>query len=78
MRRADTSTPALVESYGRQGLIEAPVYLIVVNVQDVSDKAMELYEELYEFKSLEGRDTKESLKDIYWEFVDEKLGTSSS
>ena len=78
MRRADTSTPALVESYGRQVLIEAPVYLIVVNVQDVSDKAMELYEELYEFKSLEGRDTKESLKDIYWEFVDEKLGRSSS
>ena len=43
------------------------------NLQDVSDKAWDLYEELNEFRHLEGRETSMSLRDVYWDFVDEAL-----
>ena len=47
--------------------------------QEVSDKAWELYEELNEFAGLEGRDTRVSLRDVYWEFVDARIeGDSDS
>ena len=42
-------------------------------MQDVSDRAWELYEELNQFRHLEDRGTTESLRDAYWEFVDARI-----
>ena len=47
--------------------------MILVLWQDISDKAWELYDELHEFDGLEGRDTTVSLRDVYWEFVDDRI-----
>ena len=42
-------------------------------LQDVTDKAWDLYEEFNDFRNLDGRDTSVSLRDVYWDFVDEAL-----
>ena len=42
-------------------------------MQDVTDKAWDLYEEFNDFRNLDGRDTSVSLRDVYWDFVDEAL-----
>ena len=42
-------------------------------MQDVSDRAWELYEELNQFRYLEDKGTTESLRDAYWEFVDARI-----
>ena len=47
--------------------------MILVLWQDISDKAWELYDELNEFADMEGRDTTVSLRDVYWEFVDDRI-----
>ena len=41
--------------------------------KEVADKAWELYDQLNEFDGLEGRDTTVSLRDFYWEFVDNRI-----
>ena len=39
----------------------------------MSDKAWDLYEEFNDFRNLDRRDTSASLRDVYWDFVDEAL-----
>ena len=39
----------------------------------MTDKAWDLYEEFNDFRNLDGRDTSASLRDVYWDSVDEAL-----